>query len=358
MTARRTSLGLTLVLMLHAGCSAATPTLEASSQEFLEPEELFPQGLLLAVPGQVDEKNEYLPAVKVSSVIIDPSRKKHFKPCSGVLIHPRVVITAGHCVCLERSPTPQDGLPSKGLASRKAAERASVVTQAEALEGVERITGIIDNKSQCATQTTVTTTVYSSHEGRRGTQTLEYSGTVLVHEQLRMVMGLRKEKRREGPPVSSGRPAGPTLVWNNADLAAIFLQDAVVSAFEPLQLVVAEEIKLGSRIILVGYGPGSSSHFFGDRQYGENIVTRIIALETGSVLFRTELQNLPGGERASHAEQGDSGGACVSQTNPRVLVGFVTAGAQTQDGNPMSYFTSAYSHRDWLQRVLKRADES
>lgn len=44
--------------------------------------------------------------------------------------------------------------------------------------------------------------------------------------------------------------------------------------------------------------------------------------------------------------------------NPRVLVGFVTVGARKRNGSYMSYFTSVYSHKDWLERVMKRAKES
>ncbi|HYI02096.1 trypsin-like serine protease [Hyalangium sp.] len=352
-----TGLIFTLLIILHTGCSTATPAIVASQDAF-EPEDLFPQGMLLTVPGRADEENKYLPAVRVSSVIIDSARVKHYKPCSGVLVHPRLVITAGHCVCLERSPTEQEQVQPKAPVPKKAAKSPAALTQAAALKGVERITGIIDNKSPCATTTTVTTTVYSPQNGRRGTRTEEYSGTVMVHEQLRMVMGVRRENPLSGQAASPGRRAGPTLVWNNADLAAIFLKDAVSSAFEPAQLAMTEEIKLGSRVIIIGYGPGSSPHLFGDRQYGENAVTRIIPLETGSVLFRTELQVLPAGGPASYAEQGDSGGACVAKTNPHVLVGFVTAGAQKETGSYMSYFTSVYSHKDWLERAINRANES
>jgi hypothetical protein len=358
MTARQAGFVITLLLIVQTGCSSATPALVDDSQDALDPEDLFPQGMLLTVPGRADDENKYLPAVRVSSVIIDSARRRHYRPCTGVLVHPRLVITAGHCVCIERAPAKQEQVQPRVHVPRRAAKRQTALTQAAALEGVERITGIIDNKSPCATTSTVTTIVYGSHNGRRETRNQEFPGTVMVHERLRMVMGVRRGNPLSGQEGSPGEQAAPTLVWNNADLAAIFLEDAVNSTLEPVQLATSEEIKLGSRVIMIGYGPGSSSHMFGERQYGENVVTRLIPLETGSVLFRTELQQLPEGGPASYAEQGDSGGACVAKANPRVLVGFVTAGAQKKNGSFMSYFTSVYSHKDWLEHAIKRANES
>lgn len=358
MTVRKAGLVSTLLIILQTACSSAASALGDASQGTLDPEDLFPQGMLLTVPGWTDNENKYVPAVRVSSVIIDSARRRHYRPCTGVLVHPRLVITAGHCVCIERAPTEQEQVHAKGEAPKNMAMSPAALTQAAALRGVARITGIIDNKSQCATTTTVTTIVYSSQNGLREIRSQEIPGTVMVHERLRMVRGVRKRSSPGGQAGSPERQAEPTLVWNNADLAAIFLKNAVSSTLEPMQLATTEEIKLGSRVIFIGHGAGSSSQMYGERQYGENVVTRIIPLETGSVLFRTELQQLPEGGPASYAEQGDSGGACVAKMNPRVLVGFVTAGAQKENGSYMSYFTSVYSHKDWLEQAIKRANES
>jgi hypothetical protein len=170
MTQRKRGLALTWMLIVHVGCSAATPSIADSSEEASTSEELFPHGMLLTIPGTIDEENRYLPAVRISTVIIDADHKKHYKPCSGVLIHPRLVITAGHCVCLERSPTAQEQVPPQASPRSKVTRRSTALTRAEALEGVGRITGIIDNKSLCARDTIVTTLIYSSHDGHRGGQ--------------------------------------------------------------------------------------------------------------------------------------------------------------------------------------------
>ncbi|HVG62564.1 MAG TPA: trypsin-like serine protease [Hyalangium sp.] len=203
------------LIILQTACSTVTPALGDTSQDTLDPEDLFPQGMLLTIPGWTDSENKYLPAVKVSSVIIDSARRRHYRPCTGVLVDPRLVITAGHCVCIERAPTQQEQVHTKGEEPKKAAKNPAVLTQAAALSGVARITGIIDNKSPCAATTTVTTMVYSSQNGLKEIRSQEIPGTVMVHERLRMVRGVRGRISPSGQAGPPERQAEPTLVWNN-----------------------------------------------------------------------------------------------------------------------------------------------
>jgi hypothetical protein len=207
------------------------------------------------------------------------------------------------------------------------------------------ITEIIDRHSPCAKSTTVTTVVYSpSKKGRPSAQTVDYEDNeVVVHPGLELLKGIR---------------AGRTeTFWSNADLAAIFLKEPVELDFQPLLLPTAE-VQVGDVITMVGFGPEDASKPYGHRRYGDNKVMRVFTLETESVIFRAEEQRLPDGTAASHANSGDSGGACVTRAAPHVVAGIVSIGAQTQDGRKMSVFTSAFSHRAWLEQALKRANES
>jgi hypothetical protein len=207
------------------------------------------------------------------------------------------------------------------------------------------LTEIIDKRSPCAATTTVSTVVYSpSKKGRPGAQVIDYTeNEVVVHPELQVLKGMR---------------AGRTeTVWSNADLAVIVLKEPVELELPPIMLPTAE-VQVGDAISMVGYGLGDSALPYGDRQSGSNKVTRIFALETGSVVFSAEEQKLSDGSVAAHTGFGDSGGACVKRSNPQVLVGVVSIGAQTKDGGKMSVFTSVYSHRDWLEAALRRANKT
>jgi secreted trypsin-like serine protease len=87
-------------------------------------------------------------------------------------------------------------------------------------------------------------------------------------------------------------------------------------------------------------------------------VSRLIRLETGSAVFRTEEQALSGAGAAANAQAGDSGGGCVQSRDRNALVGITSVGAQKAMGGRMSIFTSVYSHRSWLLQMIKKADES
>jgi hypothetical protein len=169
-------------------------------------------------------------------------------------------------------------------------------------------------------------------------------GQVLLHPDFEIIFG-----RRTG---------GSHVVWSNADLAVIFLEKRV--PFAPPFLELADsEVPSGDFITMVGFSFGTTSPpRYGVRHFGENRISRLIPLETGGTVFRVEEQMLPDGEVASHAQMGDSGGACIKRGAKNLLVGITTMGAMKPNGEPMSFFTSVYSHRSWLMQMLKRADET
>ena len=129
-------------------------------------------------------------------------------------------------------------------------------------------------------------------------------------------------------------------------------------ALAPLELADSE-VQPSDIITMVGFSFGTSSPpAYGVRHFGENRVNRLIPLETGSTVFRVEEQVSPDGGTASHAQQGDSGGACIKRGTRNLLVGITTVGGTKPTGEPMSFFTSVYAHRPWLLQMLRKADES
>jgi hypothetical protein len=172
----------------------------------------------------------------------------------------------------------------------------------------------------------------------------DHTGRVVVHPALELITG------------QSGRAQG--VVWSNSDLAAIFLKEPLAATMPRLKLTETE-VQEGDAITMVGYSSGDDElPSYGARYFGDNRVSRLIQLETGSAVFRAEEQQLPSGGAASHTQGGDSGGACVKNSDQHVLVGIVTVGAEKPTGGAMSIFTSIYSHKSWLLQLLKKADES
>jgi secreted trypsin-like serine protease len=285
--------GMLGVLVVSAGCAARAPVDSSLADEpgsSSRPGTWPRDTQFFMLNAQEDTENRYL------ATLIVESEGSPYAFCSGVLLDPGIVLTAGHCVCV-----------------------------------TSKSSDIVDS-STCAKRAKVTGYVYKKQEnGYDKVAMRSYEGSVRAHS---------KFKAR----ISQGR----YVVESTTDLAAILL-DAPMKGV-PLNVRLPDsEVQIKELFTAVGYGLTKLESGEIERRYqGQNTVTGVYMSnlqdsDDGDVVFVF-------GRPGAHAYLGDSGGPCYREdkNGARWLVGIISRG--TKNGTD-SLFTSLYPHLGWLKEL-------
>jgi len=323
------------VLLVCGGCSVSTSA-RHSTPDYVPAEVQLGNVSPAMSESHIDNLDRFVSTVRVRTSLPIPGQGTGTRDCSGVLIAPQLVLTAGHCVCGERKPIPPE---------------ASETT--------------ITDRSTCAKTTFVTLVRYGSSDhapqDASGTEparlrfnaSAPYKGTVQAHEDLQIVY--RQVETPTGWETNTE--------YSHADLAVIFLEKPVEEQI-PAARLANEAPRLKERVLMAGFGAKdlSADRGDGERRYGENIVVSI--RDDGSTFHvGQQLEIAPSytGEkpglmriRGSYIARGDSGGPCFRERKGVLeLVGI----ARSTHGPPvvLSVYTSTHSYLDWLHQKLASA---
>nr|WP_224240742.1 trypsin-like serine protease [Hyalangium gracile] len=250
--------------------------------------------------GAPDTHNHYPSVVRVTPKASGPSGG--LRSCSGVIVSPRLVLTAGHCVCRRRQVSTPEGPVEHRV------DRAS-----------------------CVDTATVDVFFYEHNPGMpppsiasQTTQALQ--GTVRPHAQLEVRLN-----------------ASGDILSSNADLAIVALDRPVPPGFQPSALSKTD-ITLQEPLVLAGFGHDEDLGLLDTLRLTHTI--KVTAVED-SVSGRYRLER-----RETDFFRGDSGGPCFrTSAGGPLLVGISTTGLGREPT-----MLALRDYFDWLQEEIARAE--
>jgi hypothetical protein len=318
-----------LAAMLGCGGCASSGLVEHAAPEYVAAEFQPGEELPVMSESHLDSLNRYVSTVAITTRFLIPERGTDIRTCSGVLIAPQVVLTAGHCVCHERKAIPPEASET-----------------------------LILDSSTCARESTVEALrfVAEGSDEPRARVLGTFHGKVQPHGSLRIVY--KEFEAEEGWRLSAES--------STADLAVIILAEPMPAAVKPARLA-EQPVWLKERVLMVGYGAnvGGTVNQEPDRRYGENEVASI--REDGATFYvgrQYEIDPSYRGEKpgmvrvkGSYAEKGDSGGPCFRERKGVLeLVGL--ARSTLSPPVVLSSYTSVPKYLEWIRQKVAEVEAS